>query len=450
MKLKLTLIIAILATFMLALNTGAQEDDPQPEPQHPLLDMLALVPNTPRSVNGLIMFSDWLAVEAAYPGTKKVTSWAEFDALGPDNDELIEQTRWWKVFINMLSNIGPYLLASEDAPEVVGFDLFEVDRVISYGSPPEQVLALQGGFDMAAVRAAFGNQGFTQEADGTDSVELWCGPDGCDAGLETSLSEHNPANPFGGELGRKQPLVIGEDYLLSSPSIGVVEDHLDVLAGGRESLADLPEYQAVVAALIEQGVVIQASFIDGEMLGQLADSSLMVNSGRPLEPEQQRALLETMLEEYETLPAPELIAFADVTTETEQVGVVALVYDNVDDAEHGTEIVKGRLESYSSVRAQRPFADILEERRVPFLVPIVYEYSPDVMVGILQLPTQKATGDQILEVTEVSISPEDRPDLTPPGLIYRFLVDAVFARDLAWVSTVPREELEAELEALGG
>lgn len=451
MKLKRPLLIVLFAAFTLILNTSAQ-DDVQPEPQPPLLPMLALVPDTPHSVSDVIMYNDRLAIETAYPGTKKIASWAEFDAIGTGNEDLNEQERWWMASLNSMyySYLGQYLRVSENSPQVVGFDFFEVDREFSYGAPPGQVLILQGGFDMDAVRTAFGNQGFEQDDAGADAAELWCGPDGCQAGTETNIQDRDPANPFGGHLGRKQPLVIGEDYLLSSAGIEPVQRHLDVLNDEHDSLADLPEYQAAVTAISEERVVIQAAFLDGEALLQVTNVSPTSNSGGPLEPEQQRTLLESVLEDYETLPVPELIVFADTATETGQVGIIALTYDNTDDAERATQIVRGRLETYTSLGIHQPFSDILKGRRVRFIIPMVYEYSSDMYIGLLLLPTLKAEGDDIVAVTAFAVDPADRPDLTPPGLIYRFLADTIFHSDTAWLSTIPREELEAELEVLGG
>src|SRR5262249_14167693 len=155
-------------------------------------------------------------------------------------------------------------IAAPKMPEVIGFDFFSIEQELNYGRPPEQALQLSGQFGLDKVRAALTTEGYTRQDQA--GVEVWCGPDGCDKGGTLHVRDRNPANPFGGELGRKWPIVIQENNLIGSPSLDVIQNHVAVKAGNNKSLGDAPEYRAAVEALTQNGVLMQAYFWDGEIL----------------------------------------------------------------------------------------------------------------------------------------------------------------------------------------
>lgn len=422
-----------LALIVLGVFSVAAQDQPQP-----LLAMLARVPDTPTS-RSEIFFNDRQAIEAAYPPAQMPIDWAEFTTLDADNatdKDLFPLAVWWRVFFNIGSSpMSQYFMQSADMPGAVGFDVFQINQELSYGRPPEQTLQLAGNFDLDAVRAAFSANGFVQQD--RNEVELWCSPDGCDAGNMVNVRDRNVANPFGGEIGRKQPLLISEGNLLSSPSIQVIENHLAVSDGSMSSLADVPEYRAAIEAVTTQGILLQAYIWDGELLNRLGDLSLPLDR---IPPEQRKELVEMMLDGYETLPAYELLLFADTVTETEQVAKVALVYSDAEAAKQASIILPNRLNSYVSLRVNRPFTEFLQDRRVAEpQVEVLKNTDEGKTVVMITFATPKATPDQILALTPDNNNP---PDVTAPGLVYILLVQAAFSMDIGWLSTMPRETLE--------
>jgi hypothetical protein len=333
--------------------------------------------------------------------------------------------------------MAQYFLESENMPEAVGFDVFAIQAELNYGDPPESTLQLEGQFDLDAVRAALTAQGYERED--REDAELWCGAAGCDAGGDVNLADQNPSNPFGGKLGRQQPILIEDGRLISSPSLAVIEDHLAITGGSASTLADAPEYQAAVKALNPDGVLLQAYFWDGDILARMGQLDFLTKSIR-LSPNQLKTVLSTFLEDYETLPAYQLLAFGDVVTETEQVARIALVYSDDTAAQQAANLIPKRIAAYQSVAAHRPFTDLLKDRRVADVgVEVITDDTAGKSLVLLTFATPKATPEQI---TALRLDNPNPPDVTAPGLVYRLLVDAAFRFDLGWLSTVPREDLE--------
>jgi hypothetical protein len=405
--------------------------------QQPLLTMLSRVPDTPTS-RSEIFFNNRRAIEAAYPPARMPANWAEFMTLLQgisDDKDLFPPAIWWRVWSRTVSSSQRFFMESETMPEVVGFDTFAIDQELNYGQPPENTLQLTGHFDLEAVRAAFSANGFVKQ--GQAEAELWCGPEGCDSGSRTDFGAINPANLFGGDLGRKQPLLISDGALISSPDDQVINDHLALLEGRISSLADAPEYRAAVESVTADGILLQAYIWDGELLNRLSDPPHLPES---ITPEQQRELLQRMLEDYETLPAYELLVFADTVTDIAQMAHVALVYSDMAMAQRAATILPVRIASYQSQWLRRPIVEVLKQRGVAEpQVQVIKNAETGKIVVLLSFATLKATPDQILALTPGSAEP---PDVAAPGLIYRLMVNLALRMDLGWLSTLPRETLE--------
>lgn len=436
----ISLIVLILTILSLSAVTAQDSLDEQP-----LLTMLAHVPDNATS-RGEIYFNDRKAIEAAYPSAKMPADWAEFSAMTDakgKNPDLIPIELWWRVWRNQQSSVmGQNFAVSDEMPKAVGFDFFSVEQEMRYGQPPDQTLQLKGSFNLNLVRLALTAQRFTQQDQA--GVEVWCGPDGCDSGSKMNVRDRNPANPFGGDLGRKWPIILQEGNLIGSPDSTVIQNHIALKNGNVSSLGDAPEYRAAVEALTQNGVLMQTYFGDGELLAQmsiLSPAALML--GEQATPELVRQFFQDMLKDYEPLPMYQLLAFADVATDTEQVGEIALVYSNRADAEAASIVLPKRIASYQSIAVKRSLMELLAERRVK--EPIIQVIDSGVaadggpFVVLVRFPTRKAT---IEELQQFNASSSELPDATAPGLIYKLLIDGVFRRDIGWLNTVPRSVIE--------
>lgn len=424
----------LLVSLMLGVGFTASAQD---SAGSPLLDMLARVPNTPVSRNE-IYFNDRVAIEAAYPPARRLLSWAEFDSLDAGSD--FDAEVWWRVWMNQSSApTARYLVTYNETPDLLGFDYFDITQELSYGIPPNQTLQVAGSFDLDSVRTAFGAQGFEQ--DSSASIELWCGPSGCDSGLEQNLRERNPANMFGGDLGRKWPLIIQEGVLISSPSLPVIEHHLAVLDGQNMSLADSIEYRAAAETITRQGALLQAYFMGGESLLMMSDNGVVTALlGTQASPDAVREVLQRLLEDFETLPAYELLTIADVATETEQIGQVALVYSSAENAQIAADLIPRRIAAYQSLVTNRSLSEMLQERYVEEVGTEIVEH-PETgkWVLVISFATPKASAEQIIELRSDNT---EAPEVTPPGIIFRMLMQAINSRDTGWLNTATREQIE--------
>lgn len=443
-RIMLRLIFLLVVILSLLNSAAAQEDAPA---EIPLLDMLSLVPNTLQSRTGEMYFNDRVAIVKAYEGTLMPEDWAEFEGLNPDNedpnDPLFGEVVWWRIFLNTSSSLmARNLRSGADYQSTIGFDFFDVERELSYGVPPSTAMILEGNFDNDSVRNAFSALGFVDAS--TDDAELLCSEEGCDAGQQINPADRVVVNPFGGDLGRRQPLVLGDGYLMSSADNTVVDAHIQTVNGSIPSLADVPEYAAGVEAMSSIGTLIQAMILDGEILLSVQqDSSLVSNvvAGVPIE--QIRALIREQLEDFQDLPVYSLMMLGDTATEDQHIGMVALVYGDAETAELAGDVIQNRIANYESLRFRRAMADILAERYLTVETSVVE--SGDLAVLLVQLVTPKATPEEIIAITDVT---RDHGDLerTFPGAAYRLLVDAVISRDMGWLSTVTRAELEGLLD----
>jgi hypothetical protein len=130
---------------------------------------------------------------------------------------------------------------------------------------------------------------------------------------------------------------------------------------------------------------------------------------------------------------------ADVASEDQQIGAAAFVFDNAEDAQNAMAEMSRRLQTMTSLRTNQPFADMLKDRRATIETQVVER--DGLAVALLLLTTPKAMADQIV-LFNPTTDPDDLPPVTAPGLLYRFLLQGVNARDDLWYSTVPREIME--------
>jgi hypothetical protein len=405
--------------------------------------MLARVPDVPSNYSNLF-FSDLSAIETAYPPAKAPPSMAFRDR----NDTPTEV--WWGVIWKVMpSSISLGLLKEEDMKKAVGFGLPNIQQVLTYGEIPEDVIQIQGRFDFDAVRSALGTAAF-RRADRTD-VELWCGPNGCDARLEMDSKAKNNANPFGGAWGRHQPMIIGANYLLSSPSSASIDLHIATIAGKGTSLADSARYRAAAEAVTQSGVLLQVIFLDERQLQYLSSASSVMNVFRdPIKfpPEKVVEILEKELETYQTLPQYELILLADVVTDTEQVALMALVYSNAGDAQKASGILPARIKTYTSLVTARPLTSVLADLHIEQVqTQIIENAAAQKTVLLLKFAAPKATTEQILALRATPAAAGT--GVTSPGAIFLTLDKSMRGQpDMNWLSTVPRETLEKQLAGL--
>jgi hypothetical protein len=232
----------LLAVMLALASTGAAQDAPETEPSA-FLRLLSAVPagEYVENANPQVSFGAYHeAITAA--GLDIPQDWDDYRISDPAAVDAA-------VYSVVRGGLGTFDTYGDRYVEIVGFDFFEVEYAAAFGVPPYTGIVLAGEFDTDAVIAAHTARGYTIEA--LDGGTLLCPPDGCDTGKVVNPAAMDPANPFGGGLGRSEPVFVADGLILNSPDIAVLEAMIAAYEGSAESLADLPEFQALAAALAE-------------------------------------------------------------------------------------------------------------------------------------------------------------------------------------------------------
>ena len=409
---KWVLLLLLLLTFG-SVPTFAQTNE------SPLLQMLARVPDTP-SAREYISYVDYKALLAARQGVPQITTWEQLSTL------LSSKSKEGRLAMAALQGIqsGPefyarYFMQAGDAPSVVGFDLLTIERAIEFGSLPDSGDILEGSFDAQAVAAAHEKRGYTSSD--LNSLTLLCPAAGCDSGKQLDMAQINPANPFGGELGRSQPVLVGDNLVASSPNIDTVRSIASAIADPSTSLADQPDYRAAAEAISANGTLIQSYLIRP---ADIQSAAAIIATSR-LSAAQIKRLTDQLRADFVPMPAYNLIALADIATDSEQQALVALVYTNQADAEAAAALFPDRLGKYTSLATQRVVSDLLTERGVTSVDTSVYAASTKRSVLVITLHAPLPS----------SAIPADGSPLQSSSLIYSLLVRVYMSRDLGWLAT---------------
>ena len=334
MKTKILWIIGLC--LCLGLSASAQDAPP-------LLRLLALTPDTESARMSIITYADYRALEAVR-GIGQPTA-EDFFNRTPLSGQWIAMSRGLLGGMDM-SYFMSYL---EGMAEAVGFDFFDIDRALNFGNPPGFGLVLEGTFDAARIAEAYQARDYNAEA--VRGVPVWCPADGCAEGFRMNIAESNPANPFGGRLGRSEVLAVFSDSLLvNSADFQVVGAAVRAGLDAAPSLADAPDYAAVAGAALSLGVVTQAAFINPVHTLTFDPAALLVNGDTPTLPE-------TGL-----LPPYTLAAFVDAGTADEQIAAILLAYPDAEQAAAAGAELHTRLQTMDSIRVERPWRELIAER----------------------------------------------------------------------------------------
>ena len=228
-------------------SVGQGSADTLPEVESPLLNLLARIPDNDEIRNNVIIFSDHLAIAEVYPETIMPESWEAFESLGEDapspDSEAFPQFLWWRILeSSRLSSLTGARTIGEEINDTVGVDFFDITRELYFGGSSTESIILQGEFELENVREAFTQLDFALSDN--DHAEVWCSSAGCEAGGDSRRAQRQLGNPFGGESGRKQPIILDTHYLMSSISFDIIEQIIDVQRGADRSLASVSEYVA--------------------------------------------------------------------------------------------------------------------------------------------------------------------------------------------------------------
>ena len=177
---------------------------------------------------------------------------------------------------------------------------------------------------------------------------------------------------------------------------------------------------AAAEAVTANGTLIQSYFINPVDIGSASD----VLAATRLSAEQIKAIRDRLQTDFVALPAYNLIALADVVTETEQQALVALVYTTEEQAQAAAALFPEHLQDYMSLVTNQPMSDLLSDRGVTSVEASV--------IGGQNRSVMMLTFHAALPSNEI---PADGSTPQVSSLIYSVLVRAYLQRDLGWLAT---------------
>lgn len=382
-----------------------------------LRGMLARVPNTSAIREELLSYLDLDALITARTGAAHPRSIAEWDALDQTSEAagLYNAVRLG-IGAGMPEVIQTFRMYNE-MRTATGIDLFTIDRMMTGNKPPSTLNILEGSFVPKSVSTAFAQREYKQTTEGDYTV--LCPPDGCDSGLKLNLKKRDVANPFGGKLGRSEPLAVSAQAVLNSPDYAILDSALKVQDKLNDSLAANKDYLSITNAADGIGTVLQAYYIPAPLVSAF-DLYLPVS----LTAQQQEELRDAFTKSLKPIPQYSLALFAHVARSTDQAVIVALTFDSEEDAKTAAEELPKRLDVYQSVRAQRPFIELITERGGKIeSTDVVSDAETGKFVVVMTISAPWETNEKV----------EDR--YVASGILFRLFFSSLAARDTAWLIT---------------
>ena len=206
--------------------------------------------------------------------------------------------------------------------------------------------------------------------------------------------------------------------LANSADYAVLESMGEVWQNETGSLADAPDYRAIVEAANELGTIVQINFISPLQL--TLDPMLILGATAA---DEVIEAFEALMEENNPLPPYTVVGMVDIGAGDEQIALIALAYADPDIAQAAAEEVVSRLQTGTSFAVNEPFADILEGRGVTIGEPFAYQSDDGLAIAMIPLRTAVPSNE-----------PSDgSPVFAPSGLGYRFLMDSIFRRDTVYI-----------------
>ena len=182
-------------------------------------------------------------------------------------------------------------------PEKLGFDLLDVDRHLTFGTPPSDGAVLIGTFEPAAIRAAHEARGFTATAEGDLDPALRCrgmrgGPAGRpgDRGPRPALWRRHRTE--------RQPLSVSGRDLLVSADKATLDAMEAATTGEMASLAEDRAYRGLALAADPDLTLVQATILPGGMFGVGPDIYRILAGS----PEAATELLARLADDFEPMP----------------------------------------------------------------------------------------------------------------------------------------------------
>lgn len=402
---KRSLLLLILLSLFIAIPLTSAQDSGESE--NPLLTFLTHVP-TSAVQQELHTFSymDYRALEASRNIPK------------PTPETYLDDLLWIRTSFAIKSGFPlQYLRTIMDSRAETGFNFFDMDRSASFGQPPSQAYLMEGVFDQALMTVGYNGLGY--EATEIQGIPALCSVDGCDTGLTVNLENRFPGNPFGGQLGRREPIVFLPDLLANSPNLNTVTGIIQAANDEVNSLAD-NDYYVALAEAATQNPLIQLNTFNGL---ELMMTGTMLTNVANLSAEELQAQIDEINPLVGTLPPYVLVGVVSAYTDEYELAQLMIVYNDADQAQTAAETLEARLADYTSIVTGQEFSD--------FVTSIDGTVDTSVYVS-------ESTGKHVAIWTLRNPFPGNEPDdsgnIPIWGLAHNRLFDMFMMRDVSFLS----------------
>ncbi len=331
MRQRTFLVISSLA-IVLALMAGCGAK----EPDGALLRMMRFIPDR-SAYRQWVSFGDAAAWHSSWD-IPRIDDWDELDALDR------ESRAYWMLIMGgqtaPANALGWQYLRTDDQRSFYGFDLFNLDRWLEAGQPPEMITAVEFGFDNEQIAEALVDSGY-------DDEDLDGG-----ATLYSILDDYEMAIDFPtktGQTGNLNRIALLQQQMVIAKATDLVKDALEANSNERRSLAENEEFRAAATALqdktlAEYGELVGVFLTDDQTF---SDPATYLLSGVSLEDAQE--LSERFEREAEDLPGWEVVAFATQHAGDASYLTLAVVFEEGTDTNRAVEVLVDRLANYESL-----------------------------------------------------------------------------------------------------
>ncbi len=370
---------AIMLAALVAAYAAAASGQDAREDFDNLMDMLAAVPDTNRVRAGPVIadYVDYRALEraggvaspdsvaaldamddAAFQDWSTALSRVDLDPLNLDNELPAEA---------VARQSGGSSSAFRNFPAVLGIDWFAVDRAVAVGGPPAAAVVLGGGpelTDLGAMATALADRDFAVEIVG--GVPVWHRFDDFEVRVDAIDGPDplgfKPSDPFGVQHGFAARIAGLTGALAGSRDWTLIEDVIEARQGNMPSLADDPYVQAAAAAITDQrrfdGVLVRALFSNVRFTAAGVSSRKL---GPFASDQQLSAFADELLSRMDGgLPFYRLAAVADRQDGSDEIALIALVYDDRETAREAASAVADAVANYVPLRRKQRLADAFD------------------------------------------------------------------------------------------
>ncbi|MCE7949361.1 MAG: hypothetical protein DYG88_18230 [Chloroflexi bacterium CFX4] len=379
-----------------------------PAPSHAeddslIATLLRAVPLRELAFSDIASYLDYAALQKTLPNSVRPFNMQNFNMLSGT-----APVAWYRAGLNNLAagdaNLLEVALRGDEMRQFVGFDFFSIDQVVAFGNAPGDGRLYTGRFNVQAVEAAFLARDYTKfERDG---LSVFCGDAACDRNLalRTDVSNRRVGDPFGGNLGRREPIALAPNLIMNSPDMRVFDGMVTAYNGGSPSLTQNTDVRALLAALTAEGTVVQANIFSAYVIGpvQRGDDGIAPYT---------LAALVHLLREDGSQPV-----------------YIALTYAEESVAQAAGEALAARIQGYQSSVARRPFAQLLAERGGTLEAAQIVQPEEGASY-VLLLPISSAPPTGIPAERDVM-------GYRPPDalMIYRLFMNALYQQDLGFLA----------------